>query len=379
LREYCDVHAFADGCRHVDPDLGPPRAPDGVAVLPVQFLIDQERARGGYDCVVYCIGNSEFHGGALAQLRRRSGVVLAHEVRLTDLYALSGDIPGAVPGGFSACLHAMYEGLPDDSGEAGRLTADESERLGVLMAAEVVALADRVVVMSQFAADRLGLDIDPDDAERVVVLPFAGRDVVEQPTGAADRGPLIASFGIVNDIKQNSLPIAALPAVLAECPDASLVFVGPCADADRTRLTDLAAALGVSERVVITGGVTDAEYDEWLDRAAVAVQLRRSANGECSATVADCLASGVVPIVSGIGAARDLPDDGVATVGPAATLSTLAAAIVDLLADPARRQKMADAGRAYAAHHSYAELARRLFEEVIDPATRAGLTATRLH
>ena len=74
LREHCDVHAFADGCRHVDPELGPPRAPDGVEVLPVRYLVDNERARGGYDCVVYCLGNSEFHAGALAQLRRRSGV-----------------------------------------------------------------------------------------------------------------------------------------------------------------------------------------------------------------------------------------------------------------------------------------------------------------
>ena len=38
LRDYCDVHAFADGCRHVDPALGPARAPDGVEVLPARFL-----------------------------------------------------------------------------------------------------------------------------------------------------------------------------------------------------------------------------------------------------------------------------------------------------------------------------------------------------
>jgi glycosyltransferase involved in cell wall biosynthesis len=378
LRQYCDVHAFADGCRHVEPELGPALAPDGVEVLPVRFLVDQERARGGYDCVVYCLGNSEFHAGALAQLRRRSGVVLAHEVRLTDLYALSGDEPGAVPGGFAACLHAMYEGLPENTGASGRLTADESERFGVLMAAEVVALADRFVVMSRFAADRVGLDIDAEYAGRVVVLPFGGRDVVEDPTPAAERAPIVASFGIVNDIKQNSLAIEALPAVLAQCPDASLVLVGPCADAERAQLTELAAALGVSERVLVAGAVSDAEYARWLDGAAVAVQLRRSANGECSGTVADCLASGAVPIVSGIGAGRDLPDDGVVTVGASATPETLATAIVDLLREPERRQKMADAGRAYAAGHSHAVVARRLFEDVIEPATRAGLTAARL-
>ena len=378
LREYCDVHAFADGRRHVGSELGPPRAPDGVDVLPVQFLVDNERARGGYDCVVYCIGNSEFHAGALAQLRRRSGIVLAHEVRLTDLYALSADERGAVPGGFGSCLRAMYDGLPTDTGESGRLTPDESERFGVLMAAEVVALADRFVVMSQFAADRVALGIDAEYAERVVVLPFGGRDVVEHPRPAAEREPIIASFGIVNDIKQNSLPIAALPAVRARCPDASLVFVGPCADSDRAQLTELADALGVSEHVVVTGGVTDAEYASWLDRAAVAVQLRRSANGECSGTVADCLASGAVPIVSGIGAGRDLPDDGVASVGPSVSAGALATVTGDLLADPARRHALSAAGRAYAAAHSHAIVARRLFEDVIEPATHAGLSASRL-
>jgi glycosyltransferase involved in cell wall biosynthesis len=378
LREYCDVHAFADGRRHVSSDLGPPRAPDGVDVLPVQFLVDQERARGGYDCVFYCIGNSEFHAGALAQLRRRSGVVLAHEVRLTDLYALSADEKGAVPGGFADCLQSMYEGLPPETGSSGRLTADESERFGVLMAAEVVALADRFVVMSQFAADRVALDIDAEYAERVVVLPFGGRDVVDDPTPAARRDAIIASFGIVNDIKQNSVAIEALAGVLARVPEAALVFVGPCADADRKQLSELADAVGVSDRVVVTGTVTDAEYAAWLDRAAVAVQLRRSANGESSGTVADCLASGAVPIVSGIGAGRDLPADGVISVGPSVTAGALATIVADLLGDPERRRDLAVAGRAYAAAHSHAVVARRLFDDVIEPATHAGLTAARL-
>ena len=378
LLEHCDIDAFADGGRHVDAGLGPPRGPDGVEVLPPRFLVDHERARGGYDCVVYCLGNSEFHSGALAQLRRRSGIVLAHEVRLTDLYALSADEPGAVPGGFSACLEAMYGDLPPGTGAAGRLTPDEAERNGVLMAAEVVALADRFVVMSHFAADRVRLDVRPEDADRIFVLPFAGRDVVADATPAAAREPIIASFGIVNDIKQNALPIAALPEVLAHCPDASLVFVGPCADAEREHLAKLAGVLGVSERVTLTGAVSDTEYVSWLDRAAVAVQLRRTANGESSGTVADCLAAGVVPIVTGIGASRDLPDDGVISVGPAVSAGELAAVVVDLLGDCDRRRDLAAAGRRYAADHSHAHVAKRLFEDVIRPAAAAGLSVSRL-
>jgi glycosyltransferase involved in cell wall biosynthesis len=378
LRDYCDVHAFADGTCFVAAELGPPRAPDGVEVLPVRRLLEQERARGGYDCVVYCLGNSEFHTGALAQLRHRSGIVLAHEVRLTDLYALSVDEPGAAPGGFAACLEAMYEGLPLGTGAEGRITPEAAERMGVLMAAEVVALADRFVVMSHFAADRVRLDVDAEHADRVLVLPFGGRDVVEDATPAEARAPLVASFGIVNEIKQNALLISALPAIRERCPEASLAFVGPCADGERVRLTELAAALGVSDHVVVTGAVTDVEYASWLDRAAVAVQLRRTANGECSATVADCLATGAVAIVTRIGASRDLPAGGVVGVDPSVAAAELAGVVVELLGDPARRRDLAAAARAYAAAHTYAVVAQRLFEDVIQPATTAGLSVARL-
>ena len=299
-------------------------------------------------------------------------------MRLTDLYALSGDVAGAVPGGFAPCLAAMYESLPPGMGDAERLAADAAERSGVLMAAEVVALADQFVVMSEFAADRVRLDVDEQYAHRIRVVPFAGRDVVARPTPAADREPIIASFGIVNDIKHNALSIAALPAVLARFPHASLVLVGPCADADRERLTQLASTLGVSERVTLAGAVSDADYASWLDRAAVAVQLRRTANGECSGTIADCLAAGAVPIVTRIGAGRDLPDDGVVSVGPSVSAGELATVLADLLADPGRRRDLAAAGRSYAAEHSHAVLAQRLFEEVIEPAARSGLSVPRL-
>jgi glycosyltransferase involved in cell wall biosynthesis len=378
LQAYCDVHVFADGCTRVDRALGPPVAPEGVEVRPVQFLVDEERARGGYDCVVYCLGNSEFHAGALAQLRRRSGVVLAHEVRLTDLYAFSAENPDAVPGGFASCLSSMYPGLPAGVTDTDRITAEQSERLGILMAAEVVELADRFVVMSRFAADRVRLDVPPELAARIHRIPFAGRDVVADATPSSARAPIVASFGIVNGIKHNSLPITAFPAVLAQHPDATLAFVGPCSDAERADLTELATTLGIAERVVVTGAVTDAEYAAWLDRAAVAVQLRRTANGECSGTIADCLASGVVTIITRIGAGRELPADAVVSTAPTASPAALAAQISALLADPAGRDALTARALAYAAEHSHAKAARHLFEEVIAPAMRAGFSVARL-
>src|SRR5439155_10233086 len=132
------------------------------------------------------------------------------------------------------------------------------------------------------------------------------------------------------------------------------------------------------ERVLITGAVSAAEYASWLDRAAVAVQLRRTANGESSAAVADCLAAGTVLIVTGIGAGRDLPADAVVSVNPSVPPGELAVLIADLLGDADRRHGLAVRAREYAAQHSFSIVARRFFAEVIEPATHAGLSVARL-
>lgn len=377
LREHCDVDAFADGTSRVDPRLGPPQTPDGVDVFPVRSLSARELGRGGYDCVVYCVGNSEYHAGALAQLRRRSGVVLAHEVRLTDLYAFSTHEPGAVPNGFAGALAAMYDGTISTDGDAGRLGPDEAEALGVLMVSEIVALSDRFAVMSEFAAERVRLDVEADDAARVVAVPFAMHDPVADPRPAADREPLVASFGVVHPIKQNALLVAALPAILERVPEATVAFVGPVSDQARDDLLALAAALEVADRVKVTGVVDAAEYARWLDRAAVAVQLRRTANGESSAAVADCLGAGAAVVVTGIGAARELPADAVVSVDPAVAAGELGAVVAGLLTDPARRVDLARAGRDLVARSSFAAAARRFFDDVIVPETVFGLSVAR--
>ena len=140
----------------------------------------------------------------------------------------------------------------------------------------------------------------------------------------------------------------------------------------------LAESLGVRDRVIVVGPVSGADYAGWLDRAAVAVQLRQTANGESSAAVADCLAAGAALVVTGIGAARDLPDTGVVSVSPDVSAGALAAVVSDLLDDPARRSALAAAARSYAADNSFAIVAERLFRDVIEPATRIGLSVTRL-
>jgi glycosyltransferase involved in cell wall biosynthesis len=113
--------------------------------------------------------------------------------------------------------------------------------------------------------------------------------------------------------------------------------------------------------------VSAVEYSDWLDRAAVATQLRRTSNGECSAAVADCMAAGAALIVTDIGASRELPPECAHRVDPAASAETVAATIAELLGDTERRARMIDAARQYATANSFRAAAARLFDEVIAP------------
>jgi hypothetical protein len=190
LGRHADVHAFADGPFHPWTDRHPPQAPEGVDVHPVASLGRVEAILGPFDAVVYCLGNNEFHTGALAALRRRPGVVLAHDVRFTDLYRL-GPLhhPGSVPDGFFAALQAMYAGrIPEDLGSCGRLEPGEAERWGVPMVREVLALSERFLALSSSAAELARLDAAPADRDKVAVLPPTIEALLELVLG--DRAPV---------------------------------------------------------------------------------------------------------------------------------------------------------------------------------------------
>jgi glycosyltransferase involved in cell wall biosynthesis len=348
-----DVDVFVD-----DPAGG--RA-EGVDLPPARALPDGERLEGGYDQVLYCVGNSEFHAGALRLLRvvGRAGLVLAHDVRLTGLYR-HGEPRGAVPEGFWQALHAMYPALRDEVGRAGWLRPEEADRLGVLMAREVVHRATGFLTTSEYAAALARADAWPDDATKVMAVPFA-YPPPSRGTRPVERH-LVASFGVVNEIKRNTALVEALGVLARSRPKVQLALVGPAATEEIERLQALAATLGIADRVVFAGHVPDDEYQSWLHRAEVAVQLRASSNGENSAAVADCLAAGVPTVVSAIGAAEELPDAVVVKVPTAAGAGEIAEVIAGLLDDAEAQRRVSEAARDHAAENGFDRAAALLLD-----------------
>lgn len=358
LTDTCTVDAYVD----VGPD--EVRVPEGVYVLPLWWLQSLERARGRYDAVVYCLGNSEFHAHALALMRQRPGIVLAHDVRLSGLYTwTAANRPDLEPRGFHGVLSSMYgHRLPPGVGAAGWLSYEDANRYGVYMAQEAIALSQRFLVHSEYAAHIARLDALPGDEEKVEVLGFACPDPEEFPREEPEPAePIVATFGHVAPVKQTEKVIHAFASIAGEHPTARLAVVGPEGAAGALEASRrLVADLGLGDRAVVTGGVDDADLRAWMGRTALAVQLRQTSNGESAGSVADCFAAGTPTVVPAFGSWRELPDECVVKVEREIDAESLAHVLDGLLRDRSRRAMLGRAGRAYAQEHSFAQVASDL-------------------
>jgi glycosyltransferase involved in cell wall biosynthesis len=306
--------------------------------------------------MVYAIGNSEFHTGALGFARKRPGLVLAHDVRLAQLYAFAAHHGTLEPDTFQGIHHALYPDAPQPP-DPLLIAPTILNSLPEPMAGELIGASLRFLTTSEFAAGLARRDARPEDAARVGVLPLALRLLAERPEPVE---PVVASFGVVNPTKATGALLDAFAAVLEARPDARLRLVGLGSPEDLAAVTAHAGRLGIAGAVTATGQVDDAGWDRHLSEAMVAVQLRASTNGEFSGAIAEALAAGIPTIVTALGSAAELPDDAAVKLPPGATPEALAAEILGLLSDPGRRKGLSEGARAYAATVSFESVAEEL-------------------
>jgi glycosyltransferase involved in cell wall biosynthesis len=119
-------------------------------------------------------------------------------------------------------------------------------------------------------------------------------------------GPLrFAAFGLVTQEKRIPQALRALAAVGKVAPDARLTLVGGTTDHYDVRAE--AAALGIADRVDITGYVPDEDLPAHLAAADVCICLRWPTARETSASWLRCLAAGKPTIVTDLTHLVDVP------------------------------------------------------------------------
>jgi glycosyltransferase involved in cell wall biosynthesis len=362
IARYADVDVLVEGDanRYAQP------TQPGVRLMSTDDL-DWAAELRHYDAYVYSMGNSAFHRHVYETLLQRGGVVLAHDVRLVGFYGwYAGQEHAEDPTGrLAARLREAYESRIDPNRFAKRApTPEEQMALGLFLTGEIQAHAEQLVVHSSFAADVLRLD-RPAEARGhapIHVLPLAMDVRPERERPEDPERPVIASFGVLSEVKGLATLIDAFSLLAADRPGARLVLAGPADEPEQERWRRHAEEAGVSEQVEIPGHVDFAEYERLLGSATVAVQLRTTTNGEASAAVCDCLGAGVPTIATELGWTTELPAEVLDRVPPDTTPVVLGAAISRLLDDRERRAELAAAARGYAATVSFESVAKRYLD-----------------
>lgn len=226
------------------------------------------------------------------------------------------------------------------------------ELWGAGLARATARLASGIVCCSRLVAEQYPAGRG---ALAVAYPPIRAEDGAgDREAGRARHGmehadPVIAVVGALSRGRGQDLAIRALPAIRREAPAAHLLVVGaphprPVDLAYAEELRTLAAELGVGEAVTFAGAV-DAIADVY-SAADVVVNPARTAES-FGRVAAEALVAGRPPVVTDVGAVREVLREGVdGILVPPERPDAIAAAVLELRRDPARARRLAETGAA---------------------------------
>jgi len=252
---------------------------------------------------------------------------------------------------------------------ANYILPPEHSRRQVATARRLFAAMDAVVAHSEHGAARLREEVGLDPA-RVRVIPHGGFDYLtrlpEEKSLPAElegaEGPVILFFGLLRPYKG----LDTLLDAFGRIEGAELWIVGnPRMDVGPLR----AAAASAAGRVrLLTRFIDDAEIPAIFRRADIVVLPYRDA--EHSGVLYTGLAFGKPLVLSAVGGFPEVAATGAGRLVPPEDPAALAAALTELIADPAARDRLAAAAlEAAAGRYSWDSVAAQtlsLYEELLE-------------
>jgi glycosyltransferase involved in cell wall biosynthesis len=218
---------------------------------------------------------------------------------------------------------------------------------------QIAERSDRIVVLSQMAADFLHESYDVNDRvayapHGIPDLPFVDPNYYKDQFDVEGR-KVILSFGLLSPNKGFEYMIRAMPRVVKAHPDAAYVILGAThphvrkahGESYRLELQRLAASLGVGDRVLFHDRYVDLrELCEFLGAADLYVTPYLNEEQVVSGTLAYALGAGKAVISTPYWYASEMLADGRGRLVPFRDADALAAAVSDLLSDEQTRHAM---------------------------------------
>jgi glycosyltransferase involved in cell wall biosynthesis len=230
-----------------------------------------------------------------------------------------------------------------------------------------LAHTNRVIATSPSTARRLAADYGVASA-RITVAPPGSEPRTRAPRSANQIISLLAVGSLVRR-KGYDVLVAAL-ARLTDLPWRLTVAGDPTRDPETTAA--LAASiqrLGLGERIVLAGAVSDARLETLHGEADIFVLASRFEG--YGMAFASAIAHGLPVIGTTAGAIPETIPDGAGLLVPPDDVDALAAALRRLIGDAAERDRLAQAARAAASRLPTWRQSAELFAQAIDDAVEA--------
>jgi len=260
---------------------------------------------------------------------------------------------------------------------------------------ELIRLSEATVVMSNSAADLLRESYGV-QRDRVHVIPHGVPDLplvnpenVKPGLGVGNR-KVILSFGLLGPGKGLELAIDALPAVAAAHPSVLYVIVGAThpalverdGEAYRASLVDRIRRVGMVDHVqFIDRFVGKPELSQWLEAADVFVTPYPNLGQIVSGTLSYAMGAGRAIVSTPYVYAAELLAGGRGILVQPASVTELAAALTQLLGDPALRHEIGRRAYDYTRTMIWSAVGakyRALFAQVADAAARSSVSVGQL-
>lgn len=258
----------------------------------------------------------------------------------------------------------------------------------------ILAASARVIVMARKGRDIL-IETYGADPERIMVIPHGIPDVAFEPADAARQRlgfagrRVILTFGLISPNKGIEVMIEAMPAIIAEAPDAVYVVMGAthphllrsAGEAYRESLVERVRKLGIEDHVVFLNRFVDRpELLEHIAMCDVYVTPYLVAAQMTSGTLAYSHGLGRPVVSTPYWHAAELLADGSGVLVPFGDPVSLGRAVADLLGDEPVRAAMARQAYAASRPSTWANTARRYVDCFRSVSRKAGLRpAPQLH
>lgn len=281
-----------------------------MSVRPLnQLIADQHRQP--YDAIIYHMGNSAAHSEIYTIAQQLPGIVVLHDLVLHHflLQYYANTIKD-----LDAYQHlvAHYYGAPgvDVATRTMRGVLDDTV-FAMPLCQPILAHATAVISHSQYVADavngmlpQLPVYVVP---MGVPILPQRDATALRYQLGFGDDAFVLASFGHVNPYKRTDQVLRALRTLRRAGVNAHYIVVGSISPSVPHKR--MIMRTNTQDAVHITGYVSAAEFNAYVDVADVCINLRHPTAGETSASLLRLLAAGKTTLITASGSFREIPRD----------------------------------------------------------------------